>query len=132
VVGGSSYLPTASFTVARFTTSGAPDNSFGNGGFVRTSITAADFLNGMAMDGSGRIVVTGYSNVNGTDISLARYTTDGVLDSSFGIDGIVTTHIGLSSVEFGQGVSVDLSGKIIVAGYTAYGQNDQFALVRHE
>ena len=45
---------------------------------------------------------------------MARYNTDGSLDTSFDIDGIVTTEI--SGPDFARAIAVQPDGKILVAG----------------
>ncbi|MBC8100949.1 MAG: hypothetical protein H7Y11_16025, partial [Armatimonadetes bacterium] len=53
----------------------------------------------------------------------------GSLDTSFDGDGIVTIDFG-NVGDFAQDVVLDADGKIIVAGYSFNGVNDDFALVR--
>ncbi len=66
-----------------------------------------------------------------SDFVLARYTADGKLDSSFGVNGLVITDFNNSD---DQANAIALQGdKIIVAGYTynlVVGNND-FALARY-
>jgi hypothetical protein len=59
-----------------------------------------------------------------------RYNLDGSLDTTFGIDGIVTTAIG-SSFDYAYSVAIQSNGKIVVAGYSWNGSNDDFALARY-
>src|SRR5712691_1421384 len=79
------------FLLARFNPAGTFDSSFGSGGVVVTAVAPgdkSDGIIGMAIDRSGKIVVGGLANM-GTgagraNFALARYNTDGTLDSSFG------------------------------------------------
>jgi uncharacterized delta-60 repeat protein len=67
----------------------------------------------MAVDGSGRIVVAGGSTV------LARYTANGVLDTTFGTGGKVVTGLQLrGGAARGFAVAVQSDGKIVLAGTT--------------
>ena len=59
-----------------------------------------------------------------------RYNTDGSLDTSFDSDGKVTTAIG-SGNDYACSVAIQSDGKIVVAGYSDNGSNDDFALVRY-
>src|SRR5690606_12388326 len=59
---------------------------------------------------------------------LARYTSDGILDTDFGYQGTVTTAIGSNA--WGDGVILDEDGKIVVAGY-AEDNTVKFALARY-
>ena len=54
----------------------------------------------------------------------------GSLDNTFGSGGKLTTAIGSSDDE-GYSVAIQSDGKILVAGYSGDGTNDDFALVRY-
>ena len=73
--------------VGRFTPGGAPDSSFGNGGAVLGPV--AYTANVMLVQGNGDIVVAGGSAFTGTS-SIARLTSGGAFDPSFGSNGVVT------------------------------------------
>ncbi len=109
------------------------DLTFGNGGKVVTPIGSDnDYSFGAAIQSDGKIVLAGES-FNGTnrDFALARYNTDGSLDTSFGSGGKAVTPIGSSDESAGDLV-IQSDGKIIVAGYS-YNANSliDFALVRY-
>ncbi|MBK9628286.1 MAG: hypothetical protein IPO56_11450 [Flavobacteriales bacterium] len=110
-----------------------PDNSFGVDGKVTTGVigTGTDRGTSVAIQPDGKIVVAGESN-NGTDLdfALARYTTDGSLDNSFGVNGKVTTAIGTGN-DRGTSVTIQPDGKIVVAGESNNGTDDDFALARY-
>ena len=76
----------------------ALDVTFGTGGLVTTPIgSLEDVATSMAIDGSGKIVVAGYTLSGGKyDFALARYNADGSRDTSFGAGGRVTTSFGSS------------------------------------
>src|SRR5262249_1001076 len=70
------------FALARYNASGTPDNSFDGDGMLTTDFGNEDFLSSVALQNDGKIVATGYTDVNGSqDIALARYTTNGALDN---------------------------------------------------
>ncbi|HEX6701490.1 MAG TPA: hypothetical protein VF101_12250 [Gaiellaceae bacterium] len=79
------------FGLARYDTRGALDPTFGEGGKVRARFAKASTAHAVALQGDGKIVVTGSS---GGDFALARYSVDGELDESFGTGGLVTTALG--------------------------------------
>jgi uncharacterized delta-60 repeat protein len=111
---------------------GSLDTTFGNGGKVITPIGSYSGANSVAIDSSGKIIVAGESNSNGTwDFALVRYNVNGNLDTSFGTNGKVITPVGSSS-DSGGAVVIDGSGKIVVAGYS-FNSNvyADFALVRY-
>ncbi len=60
---------------------------------------------------AGKVVVSGYSN---NDFVLARYSSTGVLDTSFDGDGKVTTDFGGNN--YGYALAVQADGKLVVAG----------------
>jgi uncharacterized delta-60 repeat protein len=120
------------FAVVRYTPAGVLDASFGTGGIVTTAIgTSSDYGNAVVVDSAGRIIVAGYI-VNGSDYDFAvvRYTSAGVLDTSFGTGGKVTTAVGTSS-DGATGVAIDSEGRIVVAGWTDNGSSNDFAVVRY-
>jgi uncharacterized delta-60 repeat protein len=77
------------FMIARWTSDGSPDLSFGRGGKVTTAFRAGATADGVAVVGAGKIVASG--TVGGKDFALARYTSSGKLDGSFGKGGKVVT-----------------------------------------
>jgi len=124
VVGGSNTGTTSArnydFAVFRYNTDGSLDSSFGAGGKVTTPIGSSDdFAHDVAIQSNGKIVVAGDKyNVGGGldyDIALARYNTDGSLDTSFGTGGKVVTRIS-SSTDQAAAVAIQADGKIVVAG----------------
>src|SRR5207247_1649268 len=79
----------------------------------------------------GKIVVAGYSyNGSNDDFAVARYNTDGTLDTSFDGDGKLTTPFG-GSDDIGFAVAIQGDGKIVVVGRTFNGSNWDFAVARY-
>ena len=132
VAGWSSNGSNEDFALVRYTGSGALDSSFGSGGKVTTPIGANDDRGySVTVQSDGKIAVAGYSfNGSNYDFALVRYTAGGALDPSFGSGGRVTTAIG-NSTDFCYSVAIQLDGRIIVAGVSWNGSNDDFALVRY-
>ena len=111
---------------------GSLDTSFDTDGKVTTAIgSATDYGRSVAIQSDGKIVVAGYSN-NGSnfDFALARYNTDGSLDTYFDSDGKITTAIG-SSNDYAFSVAIQSDGKIVVAGYSYNESGGEFALARY-
>ncbi len=108
------------------------DISFGNGGKVTTQIGSSfAYANAIAIQPDNKIVAAGYdSNGANNDFALARYNADGSLDTSFGAGGKVSTAIG-GSYEIATSIVIETDNKIIAAGYTYNGINEDFALVRY-
>ena len=112
--------------------SGSLDSSFDSDGKVITVFGASnESANSIAIQGDGKIVVAGASN-NGAnnEFAVARYNTNGSLDSSFDSDGKVTTAIG--SGDFAFSVAIQSDGKIVVVGSsTNRSYDDDFAILRY-
>jgi uncharacterized delta-60 repeat protein len=132
------------FVVSRYDSGGNPDMSFGSGGLRTVDFTSGandqDLARGMTLDAQGRILLAGYSQTGATpassDFALARLTSDGSRDASFGPNtdpfhtGQVTTPIGATGDQ-AVGIAVDADGKIVVAGDAEIGPREQFALARY-
>ena len=97
--------------VARLNPDGSPDSSFGDGGRVVliVSETEEDEAYAVTVDHSGRILVSGRVDFAGY---IARLRNDGVLHSSFGINGVMM----LPTQEGTRGLAMQVDGKIIAAG----------------
>ena len=121
--------------VVRYGSGGARDASFGpagttQAGVVITSVsTGTDSSQAVALLDDGRIVTAGFAQVSGFQLAVVRYRHDGVLDTLFGGDGIVTTAIG--SLSQGFGVALDADGRVVVAGEGVAGTSRDFALARY-
>ena len=106
------------FFVARYTTDGELDDTFSSDGIHQFDLGASntDVLRGMQLQSDGKIVVAGYNGSG--DWGLARLTTDGAMDTSFGGgDGITITDFGGSS-DVATDLAIAADGKIFVGGYT--------------
>jgi uncharacterized delta-60 repeat protein len=129
------------FALARYNPNGKLDKSFGVGGKVTTSFSNFGVkASSMAIQPDGKIVLAGYAGAQDgrIDFALARYNSDGSLDSTFGASGKVTTDLfGQSDLAFAAALQPDgrivlagLSG--IVAGFGSGGEDAlDFALVRY-
>ena len=136
VAAGSSYLNGGDFALARYNPNGTLDTSFGSGGKVRTDFGGYyEGARSVALQADGKIVAAGGSvNPLYNDFAVARYNSNGTLDTSFGTGGKVITEFFSS---FGQAsaqavsVAVQPDGKIVVAGYANIDGGENFALVRY-
>ena len=76
-------------------------------------------------------MAAGYSRSIGYVLSIIRYNIDGSVDSTFGVNGIVTNQIGTDYLE-GNTILIQSDGKIIAAGYATFSlTNEDFAVVRY-
>jgi uncharacterized delta-60 repeat protein len=120
--------PATRFALARYNTNGSLDRTFGSGGEVITNIRTGndDSANGLTIQPDGKIVAAGSTydpNKSLRDFALARYTTGGNLDKTFGIGGTVVTDFGNTGFSDINAVTLDAQGRIAVAGYTSPGYN---------
>ena len=116
----------SSFILARYI-NGVLDPTFGTNGAVVTPFSASPLsaqANTVALAPNGDIVAAGYA---GNNFALARYTSDGVLDATFGTGGLVTTNFGTLDVSTINDVIVQPDGKIIAVG----SDNWDFAVARY-
>ncbi len=108
----------SNFGLVRYNVDGSLDASFGTGGKVATDFGANfEAGNSVTMQADGKIVVAGFSFLGSfnVDFALARYNSDGSLDTSFGTGGKVTTNFG-SNNESAISVVIQPDGKIVLAG----------------
>ncbi len=133
VSGSATIGGTADFALVRYHANGSLDTSFGTGGIVTTRIGTSDaFGYDVSLSVDGKIVVAGYARMgSNADFAIARYLSDGSLDTSFGSNGIVTTAIGTSN-DVGLSATVQSDGKILVGGHAVIGTTSTFALVRYD
>ncbi|MFM9986956.1 MAG: delta-60 repeat domain-containing protein, partial [Flavobacteriales bacterium] len=133
IVAGNSFNgAVVDFAIVRYNTDGSLDNSFDLDGIVTTTFGPWDAYGvSAAIQADGKILVAGnIGNGANSDFVLVRYNSNGSLDSSFGIEGIATTAIGTYG-EFVYAMTIQSDGKILVAGSSDNGPDDDFALVRY-
>lgn len=129
VAGGFAFSGTFDFGLARYNTDGTPDLGWGGDGTVLTNFGGTDSATGLALQSDGRIVAAGSTNLSGSvDMALARYNTNGSLDTGFDGDGMVTTDFG--GDDSASDVALQTDGKIVTAGSRLVGTYD-FALGRY-
>ena len=122
------------FTLVQFNPNGTVDSSYGTDGHIYTDISGFDMPTAIAVQSNGKIVIAGYNNFYVSNFILARYTKNGLPDSSFGTNGTVITAIGDSSYEGGRayGIAIQPDDRIVLAGYAWNGSNQDFAVVRYK
>lgn len=90
------------------------DPTFGNGGKVTTDFGNTEQGNDLVIQPDGKIVVAGAASPVDVAFGLARYNTDGTLDSSFGVGGKVVTDFGFD--DNATAVALGPNNKIAVVG----------------
>ncbi|MFI5405685.1 MAG: T9SS type A sorting domain-containing protein [Nitrososphaerales archaeon] len=111
----------ADFGIVRYNSNGTLDNTFGTNGITSSPIGSSnDYVYSSAIQTDGKIVLAGYyDKVNDADFALARFNTNGMIDNTFGTNGIVTTSIGLG-YNYAFSMAIQNDKKIIIAGASQY------------
>jgi len=116
------------YALVRYNQNGSLDTTFGSNGLVTTDFYGlnGDFGKAVLLMPDNKIVVAGNS---GNNFALARYKPDGNLDTAFDTDGKVITDFG--GFDIGTSVTLQLDGKIIVAGYVSIDATYDFGVARY-
>ncbi len=130
IAAGTSQALDDDFAVARYNPDGSLDASFSGDGKVVTPIGSGnDKVEGVAVQGDGKIVVVGRCISLGHAVfAVARYNANGSLDSSFSGDGILTSSVG-ADADSGSDVAIRPDGRILVSGYAKNGALFDFAAI---
>jgi uncharacterized delta-60 repeat protein len=110
------------FAVVRYNTDGTLDTGFDGDGIAITSIeNSSDYARSVFIQSDGRILVAGFGyNFDGSGFSsnlvLARYNSNGTLDTSFDGDGKLSINPGAD--ESVNAMALDAQGRILLVGET--------------
>jgi uncharacterized delta-60 repeat protein len=93
---------------------GSVDTTFGHDGVLEIN------YNDVAVDRQGRILLASSRKLadSSFDATVTRLLPSGLVDSSFGIDGVATLDFG-RRLDFGSAVGVQPDGRILVGGFSA-------------
>jgi uncharacterized delta-60 repeat protein len=129
---GNSYLSpnNSSGTMVCYQSDGSLNQAFGAGGIVLTSFSSRDSASCAVRQADGKIVIAGqsYEQAIGFQFALARYNSNGTLDTSFGQGGIVRTLIGSRSIV--NDLAFTPQGGIVAAG-RSYSPGIPIALAKY-
>jgi len=119
------------FALTRYTASGGADGTFNGTGRLHIDLAAGDDeAHAIAASGTSGWALAGRSfNGANMDFAVARCTTDGEIDTSFGDGGRLVLGIGGDDDE-AFGIAAQADGKLVVAGDTVNGAHSDFAVVR--
>jgi uncharacterized delta-60 repeat protein len=132
------------FAVARFTTSGALDASWGTSGIATTGIHEDADAYDLAIQPDGKVVVVGdttedeyWGLSSDVDFAVVRYNANGTLDTTFDGDGIATAGFGgedsASAVAidtFGTPATNPYYGRIVVTGGELLSDDSTYKVAR--
>ena len=134
VVGSAQDGGIEKLALARYTTAGELDASFGAGGIVLAAVGDGEEggANALAVQPDGKLVVTGQaSDGPASRVLVARFNPDGSPDAGFGAGGAVLTGLGSENAAAGTGVALQGNGAIVVGGHAGDAGETKFALARY-
>lgn len=126
IAGDTSLGSVTKMSVTRMNTDGSVDTSFATNGFLNFSTsTSKSFINDIAVQSDGKIVLAGYewNGISG-NFALVRLNQNGSFDTTFGTNGIAILDSGMD--EIGKSLHLLEDGKILIAGDIS----DQFGMTR--
>jgi uncharacterized delta-60 repeat protein len=125
------------FALVRYTSDGTIDTTFGTRGSAVTPFPGNSYsvAYSEAVQSNGDIVAAGVTAVNNpafgqepASFALARYTSTGQLDTTFGTDGLVTTAFD-NNEAFVSALAIQSNGDIVAVGSS--GTSNGFTLARY-
>ncbi len=127
------------WALARYTSSGALDTSFGSGGVVISAFGEDDVARRVLIQSDGKIIVSGETmfrvlGVTKKAYAMARYNSNGTLDSSFGTNGFISTQVSTYDYNYCYASALQSDGKILLAGsspYSSGGTIIKFSMARY-
>lgn len=126
IVAGLSHQ--TSMAMVRFNSLGVIDSTFGlNGVVIAESIYQGMSITRVKIQNDGKILLGGVDN---GDFIIQRYDTNGIIDNSFGISGIVTTDFS-GNFDLSKSLALQQDGKIILAGYGGNGPTYDLEMARY-
>ena len=134
VVGSAQDGGVEKLALARYTSAGELDPSFGAGGIVLAAVGDGEEAgaNAVGVQPDGKLVITGQvTDGTATRVLVARFNADGSPDAGFGAGGAVMTGLGSENTAAGTGVAVQGNGAIVVGGHAGDAAETKFALARY-
>jgi uncharacterized delta-60 repeat protein len=121
--------------LVRYTSAGELDTTFGTNGVTVTTFAGIAFDPfGFAVRKNGDILIGGVATTRSgrNEFGLARYTANGVLDTTFGTGGLVTTKAGARS-DAPSALLLQPNGQIVMGGFEVggHGVSGMMSLVRY-
>lgn len=115
----------------RLNTDGTYDTNFAGTGKMLFSISGNPEANAMAVLPNGKFLIAGDLNINGKlNIMVARFSSNGVLDTTFGTNGIVTTGVGTNDA-YARAIRLQSDGKILVGGNSTLSGSTAYLVARY-
>lgn len=110
ISGNSVTMKYFGFELARFNIDGTLDSTFGTSGIVSTALgNVYGWPSGLVLQPDGKILITGSAS-NPGPVALARYSANGVLDSTFGVSGLVN----VANANSAESLGLQANGTIVL------------------
>jgi uncharacterized delta-60 repeat protein len=121
-------------SVIRYLSNGTLDPTFDGDGIAAYALPGVNpFINCMAVQPDGKILVGGVNGSPQNDFLVVRLNPTGALDASFGVNGFIYTDVFGNGFDSAYDLLVQPDGKIVAAGIWKDPNSDatQFAVVRY-
>jgi uncharacterized delta-60 repeat protein len=128
---GFGWMGSKQLSVTRYNADGTVDTSFANAGTLLEPLGPGNGeARGVAVTSDGKIVIGGFARADTGRFGIARFNSDGSLDTSFGGGGRVTL-VGRDSG--GNAMAMQSDGKVVLGGWSipSGGSHRVFTLVRY-
>ena len=133
LVGGVAGSGSSRFAMARYNVDGSLDLTFGTAGKVTADVSGIEDdseARKITILPNGRILLAGSVEIgDSVGLALARFNSNGSLDTTFGFSGKVTTFFSEASLIYCAGLEIMPNGKIVLGG--AFQTTPGFALTRY-
>lgn len=107
------------FAVVRLNEDGSFDDTFGTNGIFRLTTPETEASEAMALLDDGTILMVGYRD---DTLAVAKITADGIMDTTFGVNGWVVLPFD-DSASYGDDLAIQDDGKIVISGFALNGEN---------
>ena len=121
-VRGGTLFDEFTFTLVRYNTDGSLDTSFGFGGTGKVKSTVVGRAFAIAVRSDGKVLLAGDDTLSTTEdnFRLARFNTDGSLDTTFGNSGSVVTDV-TAGIDGANNIVLQPDGTIVLSGALSKG-----------
>ena len=111
--------------LTRYTAAGHLDTTFGTQGSTITNFSSFTFDPfAFALEPNGKILVAGFVS-GGANFGLAQFTANGVLDTTFGTDGVAAA---VTGADFPNAFLLQPNGQILMGGFKDGGKKSPGSL----
>lgn len=121
--------------ILRYNSDGSIDSTFGiSGRIIKSFGSADDQINAIALQPNGKILIAGVKDTTFSDGTFicSRFNSNGALDSTFGVGGLVTTTSTIGIDNTVNSIALQPDGKIILAGSSKYIDTRVFMALRYD